>query len=162
MRRSALLLPFLAGCNPGYLVKLDVTVPVEVQAALSSTQPGMVMSKRTAVAVLCDPTSEPFTVQFSRRIPNYPCSSRLGGGWEAMYVYQPSQDDLDWLNANQAPIHCGQTSAITDMPSLNAIDTRANDASWVTNQARTIATGSGGSCDAAGNFTGAVSLKLVK
>jgi hypothetical protein len=160
MRQLTFLLPLLVGCDPGYLVKLDVTVPAEVQAALSSTHPGMVMTKRFPRAQLCDPTGAPFTFQTFDRVVNYSCSKRLGNGWENLYVYKLSQDDLDWFSANQPAVHCGQTGTITDPPSADYITQRAIGASWETNQAQTIATGSGGSCDAAGNYTGAVVLQL--
>jgi hypothetical protein len=162
MRRLALLMPILLGCDPGYLVQLDVTVPPEVQAALSSSQPGMLMNKRWPLAQLCELTGVPFTIKYTHRVVNYSCSQTLGDGWEKMYLYQLSQADIDWFSANQPAVHCGQTSAITGEPSFGDITERAIEASWETNQAQTIAAGSGGSCDASGNYTGAVLLQLVK
>jgi len=158
-----LLVPSLVGC-PGssYRIELEVTVPPEVQAVLSSARPGMLMSKRIPLALLCDPTGAPFTVRFSYTITNWPCSSDPARGYQNMYVLRLSQLDLDWFAANEPAALCGETSKITDQSIRGAIFQRASMGMWETYHPNEIAAGSGGSCDAAGNYTGDVLLQLVQ
>jgi len=77
-----------------------------------------------------------------------------------MYVVKLTQDDLDWFSAHQPAVHCGLTRAITDPQIGDYITQRAVESGWETNQAMSIATGSGGGCDSSGNFTGAVVLQV--
>jgi hypothetical protein len=163
MRRLLLLLPLLAGCPPpGYNIRLDVTAPLEVQAACSASRPGFVMTGRFPIAMLCDPTGSPFTARFLHWENGHKCTKTMGGGFENMYLFAPSQSDLDTLYTDTPTLRCGQTRAIDDQTAFDAITQRAIGSGWETNALQTIATGSGGSCDAGGNFTGTVLLHLVK
>ena len=133
MRRLApLLLPLLLlGCPgpPSFLVRIDVTVPQDVQAAFSSTSPAMVMVGTSPLAELCDPTGVPFTVQYSRTVSGHHCPETFGTNATQVSVVALSQGDIDWFNANGPTVGCGQTRAINDQPSIDAIARRASAAS---------------------------------
>ena len=98
MRRLApLLLPLLLlGCPgpPSFLVRIDVTVPQDVQAAFSSTSPAMVMVGTSPLAELCDPTGVPFTVQYSRTVSGHHCPETFGTNATQVSVVALSQGDI--------------------------------------------------------------------
>ena len=111
------------------------------------------------LAELCDPTGASFTFTHFLSVSGYRCADALTPGGEHISVVALSQSDIDWFNANRPTVRCGQTRTITDQPSIDVIVERANSADWQSNS-QTIATGSGGSCDAAGNYTGTILLQL--
>lgn len=164
MRRvvSLALTLLLVGCPaPIFRIRVEVTVPSEVQAAFSSTSPGMVMVGTSPLAELCDPTGATFTVVYSRSVSSRPCPELFGPNATAVSVVALSQSDIDWFTASEPTVLCGQTRAIDEQTTIAAVAKRAYAANWQ-DASRTIAAGSGGSCDAEGNYTGTVLLQLVK
>jgi hypothetical protein len=119
----------------------------------------MVMVGPLPVAELCDPTGAPFTFTHLSYVSGYRCADALTSGSVQFSVLALSQSDIDWFDTSKPSVRCGQTRTINDQSSIDVIVERANAANWQDN-AQTVATGSGGSCDAAGDYTGSVLIEL--
>ncbi len=166
--RRLLAVPFLllfAGCpSPlAYRVDLTVTVPPEVQAKVSPSNPGMVMANRLAVAVICQPSDVPFSVPFTIAIRGNKCDDQWGGeGYEEMFMVRLSDSDVAWFSANlpNRPL-CGQSRPITDQKTIDVAMQRAINGGWGPEGNETIAGGVGGSCDEEGDYTGTVVVELL-
>lgn len=164
--RGLFALPFLllfAGCpSPhGYHVNVTVTVPPEVQAQISPSNPGLLMVSRFVVAALCQPSDVPFSVPFEVWISAHTCERAGAAGYEELFVVRLSDSDVAWFSANLPSPLCGQSGPITDQKTIDAAMQRATSRNWGPQGNETIANGVGGDCDEAGNYTGAVVVNLL-
>ena len=78
-----------------------------------------------------------------------------------MYVVRLSDSDVAWFAANLPSPLCGQSVPITDQRTIDAVTQRAISGGWGPQGNETIASGVGGGCDEAGNFTGTVVVELL-
>jgi hypothetical protein len=165
--RRLLGIPFLflfAGCPPswGYHVNLTVTVPPEVQAKVSPSNPGLLMVQHRVVAQLCQPSGAPFSLPFSAWIAGKTCDKWHGGGYEEMFVVHLSDSDVAWFSANHPNlVFCGQSGPISDQKTIGAVMDRATAGGWGPQGTETIAAGVGGACDDAGNYAGTIVVSLL-
>lgn len=128
MRRWIAMLAFpLVGCPAPYGVRLVATVPVEVQAFFSASQPGLVMHENQVVALLCDPSQDALKLEAVIDSGNLRCERPQKTPVEA-YAFRLMPTDLQSLSVrNRQSLTCGESHGISAGSVINAVAVLVDD-----------------------------------
>jgi hypothetical protein len=161
MRPSiALLALFLVGCPAPYGVKLIVRVPMDVQAAFSAAQPGLVMVDDRAVALLCDPMEEPLTFVTWPETGHTKCE-RPQALPLTVYAFRLGPTDLQSLTPLQKMfVTCGKSAKVADGGSIQAIADLVQKDNLGAKDRVASAAGDG-ACDSSGDWSVDLTLSLL-